>query len=974
MDQKPSDQATTNASLRTRAWAPLSPRRLLSKDSASGTPLVTTSGERAYPGALREAELDCLKHRWKAAGFDRQTAQVGLAISGGGIRSATFALGVLQALAGAKGVAGRSLLRGVDFLSTVSGGGYIGAFLGALISRQALDGPSGAGAKQTGIERAESVLTDPDSDAVQWLRENGRYMSPNGAGDELLALSSYLRNWVAIQVILATMVLAVCAALQWLRPTADALLARVVPGSGEALIHSHFWWSPYIALPIATFLVLALPLGWAFWYERVRLGGPASAFFPWLAQFFVLAVALLPRWLALPAGFLGVWSWASHHRIPDALVAVSALSIAAWVAGAIAFLPHRSTWVHLRTRFMRNWLTRMLALSLTLTAALFAIALIDSLGQTAYAWFKVRGDATVGWLGGTGLAMFVALGRSAVGWLSGKASGGAATPRWRVPIGVLAGLGALIVFGLLFVTLSAASHAVAWGGKVPLGNPWAVVSPQGSPSGSLPVVVGADGHAVVQYESPPLPSEAADIARRRYTEAAAALCLLATAFSVLFGPGVAFINRSSLQGLYSARLTRAYLGASNRVRRQQPNISDAAPGDDLDMNTYAPHQGGGPLHLLNVTVNETVGGESQIEHRDRKGLGMAVGPAGLSVGVRHHALWKGTTGAVAPIWWYEQGSDGRLALHPRYHMLAKNLAEPAVEQRDYKDADHNVEAVSLGDWVAISGAAFSTGLGARTSLGLSALLGFLNVRLGYWWNSDVRPGERAGGARRGLGERLAELLNFVFPVQTHLLQEFRARFHGPHRQRWYLTDGGHFENAACYELIRRRLPLILCCDDGQDGGYDFEDLANLVRKARTDFRTDIRFLDEKELDDLQLGGLRKAVGTLDDLRPRADGARWSKAHAALAKVTYPDAGEAPAAPAYLLVLKPSLRGDESLDVQQYRASHLSFPQESTIDQYFDEAQWESYRRLGEHIGERLFGEQAGDWLRSKLHAGAGSPA
>ncbi len=55
----------------------------------------------------------------------------GLAISGGGIRSATFALGVLQALARFK------LLRRFDYLSTVSGGGYIGSWLAAWIQRDA---------------------------------------------------------------------------------------------------------------------------------------------------------------------------------------------------------------------------------------------------------------------------------------------------------------------------------------------------------------------------------------------------------------------------------------------------------------------------------------------------------------------------------------------------------------------------------------------------------------------------------------------------------------------------------------------------------------------------------------------------------------------------------------------------------------------------------------------------------------------
>ena len=47
----------------------------------------------------------------------------GLALSGGGIRSATFSLGVLQALAR------HDILKFIDYISTVSGGGHIGAGL-----------------------------------------------------------------------------------------------------------------------------------------------------------------------------------------------------------------------------------------------------------------------------------------------------------------------------------------------------------------------------------------------------------------------------------------------------------------------------------------------------------------------------------------------------------------------------------------------------------------------------------------------------------------------------------------------------------------------------------------------------------------------------------------------------------------------------------------------------------------------------
>jgi len=55
---------------------------------------------------------------------------LGLCLSGGGIRSATFCLGVLQ------GLADLGLLRRFDYLSTVSGGGYIGSWLAAWIKRE----------------------------------------------------------------------------------------------------------------------------------------------------------------------------------------------------------------------------------------------------------------------------------------------------------------------------------------------------------------------------------------------------------------------------------------------------------------------------------------------------------------------------------------------------------------------------------------------------------------------------------------------------------------------------------------------------------------------------------------------------------------------------------------------------------------------------------------------------------------------
>src|SRR5206468_9619113 len=119
--------------------------------------------------------------------FPEQAPHVGVALSGGGIRSATFCLGLFQALAEKK------LVRRIDFLSTVSGGGYFGSFLGAAFSRENAD-----------ADKVEADLSDNHSWSVEWLRQNGRFLSPNGAGDSWLSAAVLLRNWIALHVVLLT--------------------------------------------------------------------------------------------------------------------------------------------------------------------------------------------------------------------------------------------------------------------------------------------------------------------------------------------------------------------------------------------------------------------------------------------------------------------------------------------------------------------------------------------------------------------------------------------------------------------------------------------------------------------------------------------------------------------------------------------------------------------------------------------------
>jgi hypothetical protein len=225
------------------------------------------------------------------------------------------------------------------------------------------------------------------------------------------------------------------------------------------------------------------------------------------------------------------------------------------------------------------------------------------------------------------------------------------------------------------------------------------------------------------------------------------------------------------------------------------------------------------------------------------------------------------------------------------------------------------------------------------------MLGFLNIRLGHWWKSGVVPASRG---LKGLRQRLSAATDWIFPVQRHLFNECLARFSGPARRRWYLSDGGHFENTAAYELIRRRLPLIIVCDDGADPDRFLDDYGNLVRKARTDFGTILTVARSGDADFPRDKRCKEFFGSIQDLAIDKE-TGLSKRHAMLVRVEYGLSGER----GWLILLKPSLTGDEPADVINYWRNHTAFPQEPTSDQFYDEAQWESYRRLGEHICDKL---------------------
>ncbi|GIQ59819.1 hypothetical protein Flavo103_29550 [Flavobacterium collinsii] len=126
----------------------------------------------------------------------------GLAFSGGGIRSATFNLGVLQRLASL------DVLEKIDYISTVSGGGYIGTWYTSWIKR------SGSFSKVTD-QLCPEKSSDPFADEVRpirWLRMFSNYLSPNVgmmSPDAWTSGMTWLRNTLVNQTLLLLVLLTV---------------------------------------------------------------------------------------------------------------------------------------------------------------------------------------------------------------------------------------------------------------------------------------------------------------------------------------------------------------------------------------------------------------------------------------------------------------------------------------------------------------------------------------------------------------------------------------------------------------------------------------------------------------------------------------------------------------------------------------------------------------------------------------------
>lgn len=225
-----------------------------------------------------------------------------------------------------------------------------------------------------------------------------------------------------------------------------------------------------------------------------------------------------------------------------------------------------------------------------------------------------------------------------------------------------------------------------------------------------------------------------------------------------------------------------------------------------------------------------------------------------------------------------------------------------------------IYGISLGTAITISGAAASPNMGYHSSPVIGFIMTLFNARLGAWMGNPGEAGAKTW-QKSGPSSAIASLIKEAFGL-TNDTNEYV-----------YLSDGGHFENLAVYEMVRRGCRRIVVLDSGCDPDFKYDDLGNALRKIRIDQKIPIEF-DE----------------TLNALRSK-------KTRFAMAAIRY-SALDPKRKDGSLLYIKPIMLENEPPDVTAYRGTNPEFPHQSTSNQWFNESQTESYRMLGAHsVGE-----------------------
>jgi len=900
-----------------------------------------------------------LEEERKRLGYARNQRGIALCLSGGGIRSATFSLGVIQSLAKL------GWLEKFTYLSTVSGGGYLGSWLASWIRRKDL--------KQV----VAALKGSGEPQEIRSLRASSNYLSPRAgvSADLLTLISTFLRNLFINWAILIPLLVVV------------TMLPLVNVGVAEAMMDQDRWGATIVrnvCIGFACILIIValsysasdVPDGNV--HQTTEDGFRQFVFYPVLFASYLASLALLERisgnnladavwwrhgafWLFVGIG-IGIHSvgvllgtyvvrrYRKHNepRYSEPIPGFRGLRLNPWLK-----VPSNLVFVVISGAFAGAVAYAGMRLANGAYHAVLASKTYEATWSAAYSTLAVPFLLLCFFVGSV---LHVALIRrntdeGAREWW-GKSGG-----TW------LALAAAWIVFHVVCIWIPALLSnygASVVGGSGALGGVLVAVvgyysknKPDPKQGKDLDVLeklnirvldlisiafivalTAAVGLAAVDITADlEVPKEL--IPARYFGDLNTNMhwkwmgLLLAGLFALVFS-WTAGVNAFSMHAMYGNRLARAYMGATRPVRPKRGARAPHAftgfdPDDDLPMaetdDEREPKPAKTPLHVINTALNIVRASAEHLEWQERKAASFTVTPL--------------RTGSRVTGYCRTQNIGGRAGVESKLPW-----------------------GITIGRAMTISGAAAAPNMGFHSSRLVAIVMTFFNVRLGWWMRNpaplNATPSaasnqQAADPADSGFFAAAADnCRQAVASINTWLddrrrqkllkqlcqtepafpLRALFAELTGDTREDSdyvYLSDGGHFENLGLYEMVRRECAEIVVVDAGCDPKYEYEDLERAIRIVRNDFGAEISIPDVPTAESIKATGKHYALGT----------------------VTYKNgvAGK-------ILYIKPGLNDKEPLDVQRYAMRSLAkgepFPHQSTGDQFFDEPQFESYRALGQH--------------------------
>jgi hypothetical protein len=898
---------------------------------------------REVPPFTVMGQDEILKQERRELELEDDAQPTALCLSGGGIRSAAFCLGALQAFAE------RRLLRSFNYLSTVSGGGYIGAWLTRCIAES-----TGIG----GVAMAEECILDsarmPEPAELQRLRSFTNFLTPRpglASKDTWAGVVLWLRNTLVNWLVFFPLMLAVAAsAVLYV-----GVICALVSGSLAPMLSFVTGFIALIFLGVSVFhACINMPshghpdAGW----QKTRKdqfgidgrGVLRRIVLPALVWIFLVPWTLTP-WLNLAAPVpAGAAFWSPVHCCAKAtLWQIAILPVLSVVVCIVAYL---AAWRREKKSqsghdaiFRRNIL-RWSVSCIVSAAVLFAGA-----------WVAAGSNAIRVAVAGPAWVMAAELLRSSV--YVALRQGGLRTDLDREWVARLSGhkLRYVLLYSVIALTALCLpvlvfdrTNSKFWAAIIPivgfLGGPVAAVMGKAVQSGfsygvkqdappiwkrpdlliaaaivvfiaALFMLLGRLA-AVIAHGPIPVPPDGAPTPAY-----AAGTFWMITAVAcgvIILGAGAAFVvdwlvnlNRFSMQAVYRNRLVRAFLGTARPPGQRRPDrYAHFDPTDNVRMwDTFTARVPKSLFHIVNVTLNVTAGKDTA--RAERKGEPFVITP-----------LHCGSASLGLDL----SGNRSGAYISTAHFAGADQETGPDDEQR----------GITLGTAIALSGAAVSPNMGYHSSFFVAFIMTLFNVRLGAWLPN---PGWQPPDGKTEMDASVTQRSGPTFAIPS-LLREL-AGLSDDRGKYIYLSDGGHFDNLGLYEMLRRRCRQIVVVDAGRDGAYGYFDLSHTLQRARIDLGIRVTFQPEIRV-----------------------GAQKLEQSGAYGRIDYPATAAAPSQRGELLYLKPWLPRGAPLEVRAFQRIKPNFPHDTTANQFFTESDFESYRRLGEHLATAALSEARSD--------------